>query len=123
MIQSFADRDTEQLFNEERSRRFQSISRIALRKLIQMNRAGKLDDLAVPPGNRLEALSGNLAGLHSIRINQHEVQQHVDGLFNELAPKGLTESGALRAMKDRLPLDGTRPSGSRNLRLPSTYPI
>jgi len=70
MIQSFADEDTEQLFHEERSRRFQSVSRVALRKLIQMNRAGKLDDLSVPPGNRLEALSGRLAGLHSIRINQ-----------------------------------------------------
>ena len=88
MIQSFADRDTEQLFREEKNRRFQAVARVALRKLIQMNRAGKLDDLVVPPGNRLEPLTGNLAGLHSIRINQHEVRQHADGLFNELAPKG-----------------------------------
>jgi proteic killer suppression protein len=48
----------------------QSVSRVALRKLIQMNRATRLEDLAVPPGNRLEPLTGNLAGLHSIRINQ-----------------------------------------------------
>jgi len=69
MIQSFADRDTEQLFHEEKNRRFTAIARVALRKLFQMNRAGVLTDLAVPPGNRLEALKGNLAGLHSVRIN------------------------------------------------------
>ncbi len=69
MIQSFADTDTEKLFHEERSRRFSAIARVALRKLIQMNRAGKLEDLRVPPGNRLEALKGNLRGYHSIRIN------------------------------------------------------
>jgi len=69
MIQSFADRDTEQLFHEEKNRRFTAIARVALRKLFQMNRAGVLTALAVPPGNRLEALKGNLAGLHSVRIN------------------------------------------------------
>lgn len=69
MIQSFSDRDTEELFRTEGNRRFQSIARVALRKLIQMNQAGKLDDLKVPPGNRLEALKGGLAGLHSIRVN------------------------------------------------------
>ncbi len=69
VIQSFADADTAQLFEEELSGRWSAISRVALRKLIQMNRAGRLGDLAVPPGNRLEALRGTLAGLHSIRIN------------------------------------------------------
>ena len=69
MIQSFADRDTEQLFREEKNRRWTTISRVALRKLFQMNRAGVLQDLAVPPGNRLEALKGDRAGFHSIRIN------------------------------------------------------
>lgn len=69
MIQSFADKDTEQLFVEERNLRFHAIGRVALRKLIQMNRAGRLEDLKVPPGNRLEALKGDLAGFHSIRIN------------------------------------------------------
>ena len=68
MIQSFADADTAELFRAERNRRFSSIARVSLRKLIQLNRAGCLGDLAVPPGNWLEALSGNLAGLHSIRI-------------------------------------------------------
>lgn len=69
MIQSFADRDTEQLFDEERNRRFSAIARVALRKLIQLNRAGQLGDMAMPPGNRLEALHGKLRGSHSIRIN------------------------------------------------------
>lgn len=69
MIQSFSDKDTEELFRVEANRRFHAIARVALRKLIQMNQAGTLDDLKVPPGNRLEALKGNLAGLHSIRVN------------------------------------------------------
>ena len=69
MIQCFADADTEQLFREERNRRFHAVARVALRKLIQMNRAGQLTDLAVPPGNRLEALKVALAGLHSLRVN------------------------------------------------------
>ena len=69
MIQSFANPETEELFHLERSRRYSAIARVALRKLIQMNRARLLSDLAVPPGNRLEALKGDLAGFHSIRIN------------------------------------------------------
>ena len=69
MIQSFADADTEELFREEKNRRFSAIARVALRKLMQMNRAALISDLAVPPGNRLEALRGNRAGFHSIRIN------------------------------------------------------
>jgi proteic killer suppression protein len=69
MILSFADADTEQLFQTERNRRFAAIARVALRKLIQLNQAGALQDLAVPPGNRLEALKGDLSGFHSIRVN------------------------------------------------------
>jgi len=69
MIQSFSDRDTEQLFITESNRRFAAIARVALRKLFQMNHAATLDDLAVPPGNRLEALRGKLAGFHPIRVN------------------------------------------------------
>jgi toxin HigB-1 len=70
MIQSFADPETELLFREEKSRRYASIARAALRKLIQLNQAANLKDLAVPPGNRLEALQGKRKGEHSIRINQ-----------------------------------------------------
>lgn len=69
MINSFSDPDTERLFLTEKNRRFSSIARIALRKLIQLNQAGTLQDMAVPPGNRLEALKGNLSGFHSIRVN------------------------------------------------------
>lgn len=69
MILSFADRDTAQLFHEEGNRRYATIARVALRKLIQLNRAGQLSDLAVPPGNRLEALQGRWRGFHSMRIN------------------------------------------------------
>jgi len=69
MIQSFADADTEQLFREEKNRRFSAIARVALRKLIQLNQAGVVSDLAVPPGNRLEALRRDRAGFYSMRIN------------------------------------------------------
>ena len=53
-----------------RNRRFASIARQALAKLQMMNRVANLEDLRVPPGNRLEALRGDRAGQHSIRINQ-----------------------------------------------------
>ena len=69
MIQSIANADTEEFFHAEKNRRFSAIARVALRKLYQLNRAPRLTDLAVPPGNHLEALKGNLAGFHSIRIN------------------------------------------------------
>ena len=69
MILSFADSDAEELFIAQRSRRYAAFARVALRKLIQLNQAVVLGDLAVPPVNRLESLKGDLAGLHSIRIN------------------------------------------------------
>jgi toxin HigB-1 len=70
MIRSFADRDTEELFNRLASRRWMSISRVALRRLRLLHRARTLDDLRVPPGNRLEALKGDRAGQHSVRVNE-----------------------------------------------------
>jgi proteic killer suppression protein len=69
VIQSFSDDTTEHLFHEGASWRFANLARPALRKLIQLNQAVVLADLAVPPGNRLEALRGNWAGHHSIRVN------------------------------------------------------
>ena len=69
MIQSFQDSETEKLFRDEKSRRFNAIARVALRKLIQLNQAGDLHDMEVPPGNRLKALKGDLKAFHSIRIN------------------------------------------------------
>jgi toxin HigB-1 len=68
-IQSFACRDTEALFNGRRVRRFVNIESVAMRKLAMLHRAGRLEDLRVPPGNRLEALSKDRAGQYSIRIN------------------------------------------------------
>ena len=69
MIKSFRSKETEQLYNRQRSRRFRGIERVALRKLAILNAATKLRDLAAPPGNRLEALRGDREGQHSIRIN------------------------------------------------------
>jgi proteic killer suppression protein len=69
MIRSFRCRDTQQLFENERSRRFRAIERVALRKLTYQDAAVHLDALRSPPGNRLEALRGDRAGQHSIRIN------------------------------------------------------
>ena len=68
-IISFACADTESLFTGKRVKRFVNIQTIAMRKLAVLNRATTLQDLRVPPGNRLEALVGNRAGQHSIRIN------------------------------------------------------
>jgi proteic killer suppression protein len=69
VILSFADKDIERLFDDEAVRRFRGIERQARSKLLLVDAASSLDDLRVPPGNRLEMLSGNLRGLYSIRIN------------------------------------------------------
>ncbi|MGC2659317.1 MAG: type II toxin-antitoxin system RelE/ParE family toxin [Bryobacteraceae bacterium] len=69
MIRSFADKETQQLFETGRSRKFSSFSRVAIRKLTQLDIVENLDDLKIPPGNRLEALLGDRKGQHSIRIN------------------------------------------------------
>ncbi len=69
MIVSFADKRTERLFRLERVAAFQAVERVALRKLAMLDAAITVEDLRVPPGNRLEALSGDRAGQWSIRIN------------------------------------------------------
>lgn len=69
MIQSIKCSDTKELWLSGKSKRFANIAKVALRKLDMLNAAVKLDDLRSPPGNRMEALTGNRAGQHSIRIN------------------------------------------------------
>lgn len=69
MIRSFRCKDTQTLFERGKCRRFSGIAKVAIRKLIQLDSARELRDLASPKGNRLESLSGNRAGQHSIRIN------------------------------------------------------
>ncbi|WP_435627734.1 type II toxin-antitoxin system RelE/ParE family toxin [Candidatus Ferrigenium straubiae] len=69
MIKSFRCRETEALFNRERAPRFANIERVARRKLEQLHMIGSLEDLRIPPNNRLEALKGNRKGQWSIRIN------------------------------------------------------
>jgi proteic killer suppression protein len=69
VIRSFRCRDTEALFHDREVRRFRAFERVARRKLLLLHRAISLEDLRVPPGNRLEALKRDRAGQHSIRIN------------------------------------------------------
>ena len=71
MIKSFLDKETREIFKTGRSKSLPvDICLVARRKLFQINEAKTLNDLKVPPGNRLEALKGNLKGFYSIRINR-----------------------------------------------------
>ena len=83
MIQSYADKDTEKLSRLERVPKFVQFERIALRKLTQLDVAASLEDLLVPPGNRLELLKGDRAGQHSIRIND---QYRICFIWTEQGP-------------------------------------
>ena len=69
MILSFRCNDTQKLFETGRSKAFSACARVATRKLVQLDNAEALRDLASPPGNRLEGLRGDRAGQCSIRIN------------------------------------------------------
>ena len=71
MTRSFADDDTERIWRGLRVRRFPpDVQAVALRKLMLIDAAERIDDLRVPPGNRLEALKGDRKGQWSIRINR-----------------------------------------------------
>jgi proteic killer suppression protein len=70
VIKTFKDAETQKIYQRERSRKLPSdIQQVALRKLRMINNAANLNDLRIPPANRLEKLSGDRAGQHSIRIN------------------------------------------------------
>ena len=69
MIVSFTCKDTQALFTTGTTKRWSAIKNVAERKLLQLDNATSLEDLKSPPGNRLEALSGDRIGQHSIRIN------------------------------------------------------
>jgi toxin HigB-1 len=86
MIRSFGDKATQALFNDERVRQFEGIARRAKRKLEAVNAAIRLDDLMIPPANRLERLKGDLKEFHSIRINDQwrVVFKWIDGEPHEV---------------------------------------
>jgi proteic killer suppression protein len=70
MIVSFRCRETERLWLEGKSHRWAAIARTAVKKLAMLDAAERLDELRLPPGNRLEALKGSRAGQYSIRVNE-----------------------------------------------------
>ena len=84
MIVLFKDSDTERLASNTRVKRFEAFERIALRRLRQLQAAGTINDLRVPPGNRLEALRGDRKGQHSIRIND---QYRICFVWSDAGPK------------------------------------
>lgn len=87
MIVSFRDCDVERLFRHENVPRFRLIERAAARrKLVYLHKAGTLADLRAPPGNRLEALKGDRAGQHSIRIND---QWRICFRWTDKGPEGV----------------------------------
>ena len=83
MIKTFKCADTEALAKGSRVRRFVNIATVARRKLRQLEIAGQLNDLKVPPGNRLEALAGDRKGQYSIRINE---QYRICFIWGESGP-------------------------------------
>ena len=86
-MRSFGSKDTERLWHRERVRSIDPrIHRVALRKLRQVGSAEVPDDLRVPPGNRLEALKGDRAGQHSIRIND---QWRICFIWTDAGPEGV----------------------------------
>jgi toxin HigB-1 len=69
VIRSFGDKRTQEIFQGQRVRKYQQIAQVALRRLVQIDSAEELRDLASPPANRLELLKGNRVGQYSVRIN------------------------------------------------------
>lgn len=87
MLRSFADKETERVWRRERARKLdRGTQRAALRKLLILDAAETLDDLRVPPGNRLEKLKGDRAGSYSVRVNQ---QWRICFSWTEAGPEGV----------------------------------
>jgi toxin HigB-1 len=86
MIKSFGDRRTQRLFGDAVVRDFQGFARRAKRKLEAVNAASRLDDLRVPPSNRMEKLKGDLKAFHSIRVNDQwrVIFKWIDGHAHEV---------------------------------------
>ena len=70
MIKAFKCKETEAIFRRKSSKRFGAIQKVALRKLLLLEAAERVEDLRIPPGNRLEKLAGDRGGQYSIRINE-----------------------------------------------------
>ena len=85
-IQFFACAETERFYHTGKSRRFASVATVAAQKLDMLNAAATLADIRVPPGNRLEALRGDRAGQHSIRVND---QRRVCFVWTAAGPAGV----------------------------------
>jgi len=87
VIATFGDKHTEEFFNGTRVKvSWSGVASVAHRKLDMVNAAHRLDDLKIPPGNRLEALKGDLVGYHSIRVNDQfrVVFRWADGAAHEV---------------------------------------
>jgi proteic killer suppression protein len=87
MIGSFGDRKTERLFSDQEVKEFRGIARRAKRKLEALHAAATLEDLRVPPANRLERLKGDLRAFHSIRVNDQWqiIFRWIDGHAHDVA--------------------------------------
>jgi proteic killer suppression protein len=85
-IRSFRCSDTEALYEGRNPRRFRNMENVAQRKLQMLDDAAELRDLKSPPGNRLEALSGDRAGQHSVRIND---QWRVCFVWTDVGPENV----------------------------------
>ena len=87
MLRSFADKETERAWRRERVRKLDhGTQRAALQRLLILDAAETLDDLRVPPGNRLEKLKGDRAGSYSVRINQ---QWRICFSWTDAGPEGV----------------------------------
>jgi len=94
-LRSFGDKRTEALFQDERLRQFAGMARAAKRKLEAINAANRLNDLTIPPSNRLEKLKGDLNGFYSIRIKDQwrVIFKWIDGEPHRGTDRGLPLNG------------------------------